>query len=157
MNILITLPTSPLNPLSTREGAIGDNNKKKQMSLNANYIFEDLGEIKCSIIEKNCKIERVEFLKKLLEFNGFTVVVVKSPPPKTTAKPAATVTVETPVVTAPPPPETFTVGVTDLTFDPITAVYNRHLKTPDGHTVTVRYWKQQETVSHDDVWYWKKQ
>jgi len=126
------------------------------MSLNANYIFEDLGEVKCSVIEKNCKPERVEFLKKLLEFNGFTVVIVKSPPPKTTAKPSAA-TIETPVEAIPATSETFTVGVTDLTFNPINGIYNRQLKTPDGHIVTPRYWKQQESISRDDVWYWKKQ
>ncbi len=124
------------------------------MSLNANYIFEDLGEIKCSIIEKNCSTERVAFLKALLDFNGFTVVVVKSPPPKTAAKPA--VAAETPVAATPVLPETFTIGVTDLTFNPVNGIYNRQLNTPDGHTVTPRYWKQQESVSRDDVWYWKK-
>ncbi len=127
------------------------------MSLNANYTFEDLGDVKCSIIEKNCKPERVEFLKKLLEFNGFTVVVVKSPPPKAAAKPAAAAaTTDAPVQTAPLPPETFTIGVTDLTFNPINGMYNRQLNTPDGRTVTPWYWKQKETVSNDDVWYWKK-
>ena len=126
------------------------------MSLNANYTFEELGEIKCSIIEKNCKPERVEFLKKLLEFNGFTVVVVKSPPPKAAAKPAVAATTETLVEAAPAAPETFTIGVTDLTFNPMNGIYNRQLTTPDGRTVTPWYWKQKETESNDDVWYWKK-
>ncbi len=125
------------------------------MALNGNYIFEELGEVKCSIIEKNCSAERVAFLKKLLEFNGFTVVVVNSPPPKVAAKPAAAAT-DAPADPAPTPPETFTVGVTDLTFNPVNGVYNRQLKTPDGKYVTVKYWKQQETESHDDVWYWKR-
>ena len=126
------------------------------MALNGNYVFEELGEVKCSVIEKNCSAERVEFLKKLLEFNGFTVVVVNSPPPKTTAKPAV-VEADAPVAPAPPPaPTTFTVGVTDLTFNPVNGVYNRQLKTPDGRFVTVRYWKQQETESRDDIWYWKR-
>jgi len=124
------------------------------MALNQNYTFEELGEIKCSVIEKNCSAERVEFLKKLLEHNHFTVVVVKSPPPKVAAKPA-TASTETPVETAPILPETFTVGVTDLSFNPINGVYNRQLKTEDGKIVTPKYWKQQESTSSDDVWYWK--
>ena len=104
------------------------------MALNANYSFEELGEVKCSIIEKNCSAERVEFLKKLLEFNGFTVVVVNSPPPKTAAKPIVPAGTDAPVETTPPAPviTTFTVGVTDLTFNPINGVYNRQLKTEDG-------------------------
>lgn len=127
------------------------------MSLNANYVFEELGEFKCSIMEKNCSAERAEFLNKLLTFNGFKVVVAPSPPPKTAAKPATPVDADAPTVEAPPPPpSTFTVGVTDLSFNPINGVYNRQLKTPDGKFVTVRYWKQQETVSNDEVWYWKR-
>ena len=57
------------------------------MALNPNHTFEDLEDIKCSIVEKNCTPERVDFLKKLLEHNKFEVVVAKSPPPKA-AKPA---------------------------------------------------------------------
>ncbi|MCX6296829.1 MAG: hypothetical protein NTX97_12360 [Bacteroidetes bacterium] len=126
------------------------------MSLNANYLFEELGEIKCSIIEKNCSAERVEFLKKLLQFNGFTVVVVNSPPPKIAAKPVAADVAETPVETAPSAPTTFTVGVTDLTFNPVNGVYNRQLKNEAGKFVTPRYWNQIDTESQDDVWYWKQ-
>lgn len=131
------------------------------MALNQNYTFEDLEGVKCSIIEKNCNAARVEFLKKLLEHNKFTVVVVKSPPPKTAAKPVVTspavgeTTPETPVEAAPTPPETFTVGVTDVSFNPINGVYNRQLKTEDDKFVTPKYWKQQEATSSDEVWYWK--
>lgn len=125
------------------------------MALNPNHTFEELGETKCSIVEKNCSTERVEFLKKLLEHNHFTVIVVKSPPPKAPAKPATTEetgsTEKTPI-----PPETFTVGVTDLTFNPINAIYNRELKTSEGKVVTPAYWKQAETISKEDSWYWKQ-
>lgn len=139
------------------------------MALNPNHAFEDLGDVKCSIVEKNCTPGRVDFLKKLLEFNGFTVVVVKSPPPKAATKPApkpaapaadgsapapAPPPVEEPA--PPPPPETFTVGVTDLTFSPTNAVFNRELKTLDGAVVTTNYWKQLETAPKEDEWYWKK-
>lgn len=126
------------------------------MALNGNYTFEDLGETKCSIIEKNCSPERVAFLKKLLEFNGFTVVTVPSPPAKGAAKPAAATDAAIEPSPEPPAPSTFTLGVTDLTFNPINGVYNRQLKTPEGSFVSVKYWKQQESISRDDVWYWKK-
>ena len=42
------------------------------MALNPNHTFEDLGDVKCSIIEKNCTSERVSFLHNLLEINGKT-------------------------------------------------------------------------------------
>ena len=41
--------------------------------------------MKCAIVEKNATPERVDFLKKLLELNKYTGVVVKSPPPKVVA------------------------------------------------------------------------
>lgn len=127
------------------------------MALNPNHAFEDLGEVKCAIAEKNCTPQRVEFLKDLLEYNGFEVVVVASPPPKAApAKPAAEgeAPVEPP---PPPPPATFTVGVTDVSFSPINAVFNRELRTRDGQVVTSDYWKQrEETASGEENWYWKK-
>ena len=124
------------------------------MALNPNHTFEDLGEVKCSIVEKNCNAERVEFLKKILELNGFTVTVVKSPPPKAAPKPL--ITIESPVETI-PSPETFTVGVTDLSFNTINAVYNRELKTEDGQIVMPDYWKQSGTIPDEvDSWYWKE-
>ena len=146
------------------------------MALNPNHTFEDLGEVKCSIVEKNCTPERVDFLQKLLELNGFTVVVVKSPPPKA-AKPAAppkpaaapvaaegdapvaeapAAPVPPPPPAPPPPPDTFTVGVTDLTFSPINAVFNRELKTHQGEIVTSAYWKQLEAAPQKEEWYWSK-
>jgi hypothetical protein len=126
------------------------------MALNPNHSFEDLEEVKCAIAEKNCTPQRVDFLKKLLEHNGFTVVVVKSPPPKAT-KPAAPASPDAaPVEAPPPPPETFTVGVTDVTFSPTNAVFNRELKTPEGQVVTSAYWKQLEATPKKDEWYWKR-
>ena len=56
---------------------------------------------------------------------------------------------------APVAPETFTVGVTDYTFNTINAIYGRLLKTPDGHIVTAAYWQQQETISHDEIPYYE--
>lgn len=140
------------------------------MALNPNHAFEDLGEVKCSIVEKNCTPERVDFLKRLLEHNGYEVVVVKSPPPKA-AKPAAPKPAApaadgvpadapaTPVAEAPappPPPDTFTVGVSDVTFNPVNAVLNRDLKTEAGEVVTNNYWKQREVEPRENEWYWKK-
>ena len=52
------------------------------MAINKNHEFEDLGTSKCAIVEKNASAERVQFLKTLLEFNKYEVVVVDSPAPK---------------------------------------------------------------------------
>ena len=46
------------------------------MAINKNHEFEELGGVKCAIVEKNASKERVAFLKDLLETNHFEVVVV---------------------------------------------------------------------------------
>jgi hypothetical protein len=134
------------------------------MAINKNHEFEDLEGVKCAIVERNVLPARVEFLKKLLEYNGYTVVVVKSPPPKV-APPKPVVAEQVTPVTAtatdaaaeiPAPPETFTVGVTDVTFNAVNAIMGRLLKTPDKHIVTLAYWQQKEDVSNDEVPYYEK-
>jgi hypothetical protein len=130
------------------------------MAINKNHEFEELGGVKCAIVEKNASKERVAFLKDLLEHNDFEVVVVLSPPPKAAPapKPAAPVegVVEVPPPPAPPPPpETFTVGVTNLAFNPTNAIFGRLLRTKDGHIVTLSYWQQKESVSHDEIPYYE--
>ncbi|MCE9539938.1 MAG: hypothetical protein K8R85_12070 [Bacteroidetes bacterium] len=125
------------------------------MALNANHTFEDLGNIKCAIVEKNCSDERVTFLKNILEFNNFTVEISKSPPAKVAAKPPTTEEGVN-LIVEPKAPETYTVGVTDLSFNPANAIFNRELKTKEGKIVTPDYWNQLDIISKDDLWYWKK-
>jgi len=125
------------------------------MAINKNHEFEELNGFKCGIVEKNVPAGRVEFLKKLLEYNGFTVVAVPSPPPKVVAKPVEIKEGEAATQEASKLPETFTVGVTDYTFNPVNAVFGRLLKTPDGHVVTLAYWRQEENVSHDEIPYYE--
>lgn len=125
------------------------------MAINKNHEFEELNGVKCGIVEKNVSPARLAFLKELLEFNGYTVVAVPSPPPKAAAAPAPKEGEPAPPP-PPPAPETFTVGVSDYTFNPINAVYGRLLKAKDGHFVTPAYWQQKETVSDDSVPYYEK-
>lgn len=132
------------------------------MAINKNHEFEELNGIKCAIVEKNASAERVAFLKPLLEFNRYTVVVVPSPPPKPVPpKPVAAVAGTQPLPIAietqpePPAPETFTIGVTDVTFNPTNAIFGRLLRTPNRHVVTLAYWQQEESISHDEVPYYE--
>ncbi|HMX37030.1 MAG TPA: hypothetical protein PKL81_07595 [Ferruginibacter sp.] len=126
------------------------------MAINKNHEFEELDGVKCGIVEKNVSPERLDFLKKILTHNGFTVIAVPTPAPKAAPAPKPAEGEEAP---APPPvpeaPNTFTVGVTDYTFNPINAIFGRLLKTPDGHVVTLAYWQQKEAVSHDEVPYYE--
>ena len=142
------------------------------MAINKNHEFEELDGVKCAIVEKNASKERVDFLKELLELNKYSVIVVASPPPKTAAapapKPSPATTVEggetpaTPVAAPalpeappePPPPSTFTIGVTDVSFNPINAIFGRLLKTKEGNIVTLAYWQQKEKVANDEIPYY---
>lgn len=125
------------------------------MAINKNHEFEELNGVKCAIVERNALQQRVDFLKPLLEFNKYTVVVAASPPPKVVPAAAAAGS-EAPAVEAPVAPATFTIGVTDVSFNPINAIFGRLLKTLDGHIVTLAYWQQKETVSNDEVPYFEK-
>ena len=132
------------------------------MALHKNHAFEEMDGVKCGIVEQNVSPERVGFLKKLLEFNKFTVVVVPSPPAKVAAVPVVKaeqdegVPAPTSAEATVDKPETFTVAVTDYTFNTINAIFGRLLKTPDGHVVTLAYWQQKENVSNDEVPYYEK-
>jgi hypothetical protein len=124
------------------------------MAINKNHEFEELEGIKCGIVEKNASGDRAGFLRKLLEFNAYTVVVQASPPPKVAPAPVAEIPVET-IVEVPSAPETFTVGVTDVMFNPTNAIFGRLLKTQDGHVVTLAYWQQKEAVAKDEIPYFE--
>jgi hypothetical protein len=140
------------------------------MAINKNHEFEDLGTSKCAIVEKNASAERVQFLKTLLEFNRYEVVVVDSPAPKAApatpvAPVAAPVEGEAPTL-APPPivpaapivpsaPTTFTIGVTDLCFNATNAIFGRQLKTTGGNIVSLAYWQEKEAVSNDEIPYFE--
>lgn len=134
------------------------------MAINKNHEFEELNGVKCAIVEKNVLADRVEFLKNLLEFNRYTVIVVPSPAPKAAAKPApkaiaegeVTPTDAVPAVATPEPPATFTIGVTTLKFNPINAVFGRSLHNQAGHIVTLAYWQQRDPISHDEIPYFEE-
>lgn len=116
------------------------------MAINKNHEFEELNGSKCGVVERMVLPDRVRFLTELLEYNGYTVVVVPSPPPKAPAADAV----------PDPLPATFTVGVTDYTFNPINAIFGRALKTKDGKVVTLAYWHQQESESREEVPYFQQ-
>lgn len=124
------------------------------MAINQNHLFDDLNGVKCAIVEKNATKERVDFLKFILEYNRFTVIVIPSPPPKIlpagTESPALPVTMN---LGETPREETFTVGVTDTSFNPINAIFGRLLKAPRGGVLTLAYWQQKDKESNEDIPY----
>jgi len=126
------------------------------MPINQNHISEELNGVKCAIVEKIVSDERASFLRDLLLFNNYQVEIAATPPPK--VLPAAPTPAEGEPA-APPPaplPETYTVGVTDMMFNPINAIFGRLLHSADGHVVTQAYWYQKEKTSHDEIPYYEK-
>jgi hypothetical protein len=119
------------------------------MAINQNHLFEELNGLKCAIVEKNVTPERLAFLKSLLEFNRYTVVTVPTPLPKA----APVKEGELPQAA---PPETYTVGVTDVTFNATNAIFGRLLRTPKGDIVSLLYWQQKEKESHDEIPYFER-
>jgi hypothetical protein len=103
------------------------------MTLKAKHIVEEINGTRCTVVEKGATADRVDFLKKLLEFNKFEVIV------------ASDVAVEG-------SPALFTIGVTNLVFNPVIAVYELSLKTTDGKKVSPAYWNQYTTDSVDEYW-----
>jgi len=132
------------------------------MAINKNHPFEDIDGVKCAVVEAGVSAERMQFLKSLLELNGYTVVVAaeaekKAPAPPPTPSPDAE---STPSTTPEPPPTPvdpkYKIGVTDVTFNSTNAIYGRLLKTADKRVVTMAYWLQKEKVSRDEIPYFEK-
>lgn len=119
------------------------------MAINKNHEFEELDGTKCCIVERAVSSARAGFLKELLEGNGYTVVVSGVVP-----KAAPVAEGETPP--PPPAPTQFTVGVTDMTFNTINAIFGRLLRTREGQVVTLAYWQGTDPRA-EDVPYFEKQ
>ncbi|MFZ1323134.1 MAG: hypothetical protein WAT71_16365 [Ignavibacteria bacterium] len=96
---------------------------------------KEIDGVRCTVIETGVSDERMTFLKNLLELNGLTV---KSEAESKKDEAA---------------PDTFIIGVTDIVFNPVIAVYQRTLLTHDGKIVTAPYWKQ--LTEESKGWYWK--
>ncbi|MBK8984355.1 MAG: hypothetical protein IPM38_19055 [Ignavibacteria bacterium] len=103
---------------------------------NGKHIVKEIEGIRCTVVETNASEERMTFLKKLLELNGYEVKSEKETKKEETL------------------PDTYIIGVTDIVFNPVIAVYQRNLKTPDNKIVTAPYWNQQTPESRG--WYWKQ-
>ena len=98
------------------------------------HIEKELDGTRCRVIEGAIPKERADFLKKLLEHNGIEVVLVED----------ASKEEDTDV--------TYTIGVIDVTFNPVIKVYNRELMTLDNHRVTPDYWNQKTSDHEPNYW-----
>jgi len=97
------------------------------MAINPYHIVEEINGIRCSIIEKKVSADRAAFIKTILESSGQEVV---------------TKTEED---------GSITVGVTNIVFNLIYALYARSLRTPNNKLVIPSFWYQKQQT---DQFYW---
>lgn len=108
------------------------------MTLNkGKHVFKEVDGVRCTIVEDKISKERLHFLKDLLELNGYEVRSEELPPAEEGGE------------------VTYTLGVTDLVFNPVIAVYQRILKNKEGQRITPDYWNQKTT--HIEPNYWDKE
>ncbi len=105
------------------------------MSLNnAKHTITEIDGVRCTLVETGITAERMTFLKDLLEANSLLVKVKEE--------------------TSEPPVEAlkYSLGVTDLVFNPVFAVYERSMKTIDGQIVSPDIWNQKSDRYIREYW-----
>ncbi len=106
------------------------------MSMPIKHEYGKIGETLVTFVEKGASEARMNFLKELLETNGFEVITEEETPKEDSTE------------------KTYTVAVTDIVFNPVIWVYDRKMKTPDGKIVNEDYWMQRNT--HLKPQYWER-
>ncbi len=104
------------------------------MGLGGKHLFGSIDDQRVTFVEKKIEEGRKDFLKKLLEHNGFEVII-QDEKRKTEEE-----------------PQLYTVAVTDMVFNPTLWVFKRRLKTFDGHKVTQDYWNQISEETKPQYW-----
>ena len=104
------------------------------MGLSGKHSFGSIGETRVTFVEKGVSENRRDFLKKLLEHNGFEVII------------------DDEIRKIDEDPQLYTVAVTDMVFNPTIWVFERKLKTFDGHKVTQDYWNQRSEDTSPKYW-----
>lgn len=102
---------------------------------NGKHNISEIEGVRCTVIETSLTADRAEFLRNLLVFNGYEVKMEREK-----AKDGAEL-------------DSFVIGVTDILFNPMIAVYAKKLKRRDGLTVSPAYWNQQP--GQDTLPYWQ--
>ena len=104
------------------------------MALSGKHTFGSIGETRVTFVEKGVDENRRNFLKELLEYNGFEVITEEEKRKSNED------------------PQLYTVAVTDMVFNPTIWVFERKLKTFDGHKVTQDYWNQKTQSTNPHYW-----
>ena len=91
---------------------------------------------RCSLVESSVTPARFSFLKELLEHNGYTVLSKEEKDDKGTVL--------------------YTIGVTDILFNPVITVYERLLRNKKDEVVLPDYWNQKSELCDMEYWLLRK-
>ena len=104
------------------------------MPFAAKHQFGEISGTRVSFVEKKISEDRKNFLDKLLKHNGFEVLIQDE---KRKSE---------------EDPQLYTLGVTDMVFNPVIWVYDRKLLTHDNRKVTPDYWFQLKEETKPQYW-----
>ena len=103
---------------------------------NAKHIIGEIDGVRCTMIESGVSLERAAFLTDLLAFNNLEVKEMKDTSENQGEE------------------QKYTIGVTDLVFNPVFAIYGKQMKTREGFIVTPGYWRQE--CIECNPFYWER-
>jgi hypothetical protein len=103
--------------------------------LKGKHIVAEIGGVRCSVVESGITDERVEFLKEILELNGYEVKADKEKGKDGSSLP------------------TSVIGVTDILFSAMVSLYERKLFTKDHHVLNPAFWNQWPEETWDVPYY----
>ena len=101
---------------------------------NGKHVVAEIEGVRSTVVETGLNESRYQFLKELLQQNGYEVKIENEKTKEGT------------------PLETLILGVTDLVFNPMIRIYEQKILRPDGHPVTPAYWNQ--WAVDPDIPYW---
>lgn len=104
------------------------------MSMPVKHDFGKIGDNLVTFVERAVSAKRMNFLKDLLEFNGFEVIIEELQANEESGE------------------KNYNIAVNDLLFNPVIWVYDRKLKTRDGHIVNEDYWMQRNSDFRPQYW-----
>ena len=104
----------------------------------AKHLITEIDGKRCTLIESGVSEERMKFLHDVLSHNKLEVLVKEEVQAEGTG------------------PVLYTVGVTDIVFNPVYAIYERKLLRPDGELVTPAWWRQLEGDTRGQYWLYGK-
>jgi hypothetical protein len=100
---------------------------------NSKHVVEEIQSNRCTLVETGITKNRLDFLQHILETNGLKVSVEQLPKNENDT-------------------DLFKIGVSDLTFNPTIAIFERKLKTNEGIVISPKYWLQESDTVKPYYW-----